>query len=105
MSAPQQQASNPDPSRRMRSEDRRQQTDRRREGLRREADRQHPELPPLDDGGDAQAEGQPGGIARRRGTTLNSRPVAHALNEHEIRFLLGDEGGNREYANAGKKLG
>lgn len=102
MSAPQQQASNLDPNRRMWSGDRRQQPDRRHEDCRREADRQHPERPSLDDGGDAQAEGRSGDSARRRRATSNSRPVAHTLSEDEIRFLLDDEGGNREYADAGK---
>jgi len=88
---PQQQASSPDPDRRTRSGDRRQQQDRRHGERRREADRQHPERPFPADEDTTQAEGQSGGSARRRGTTLNSRPVAHALSEDEIRFLLDDD--------------
>lgn len=60
-----------------RSNDRRQQTDRRRESGRREADQ-----PQTEHFGDS---------SHNREANVKSRPVVHALSENEIRFLLDDE--------------
>ena len=74
------------------SNERRQQTDRRRGNNRRETDRQHPEPSfQLDKESYAQAEEQSRNNARNRRKSSNNRPVVQALSENEIRFLLNDD--------------
>lgn len=77
-----------DMNRTTQGDERRQQTDRRRESYRRETDQQQPKrLFQLDEDTNAQTE-EHGNNAHNRGAILNTRPAVHALSEDEIRFLL-----------------
>lgn len=73
------------------SDDRRQQRDRRRVSGRRETDQHLEEAFQQAGISNGQAEQQAQNNAYRGRKTRNAKPVAHALSEDEIRFLLCDD--------------
>ncbi|NCD26680.1 MAG: hypothetical protein EOL86_13970 [Deltaproteobacteria bacterium] len=73
------------------SDDRRQQTDRRRVSGRRKTDQTPGESSQLDGIKNEQTEQQAENIAHHRKKNHSSKPIAYALSEDEIKFLLADD--------------